>query len=125
MLAERPESQYFSNFSTLFSRRAILDQVAIISRAIELHPNSPVVPRFRHAIALYYEMEADRVFVVEEDFDKAVALADKGRAELTRLKNGKTAWSRLKGNQQLGEFPNREYFLDLQRLKRRNAANKP
>lgn len=125
VLAEQPESQYFPYMSTLVSRHAILDRLAIISRAIDLHPNSPVVPALRYASALYYGMEARRVFSKEGDLDKAVALADKGRAELTRLKNGKNAWSRLKGNQKLGEFPSREYFLELQRLKRKAAANKP
>lgn len=44
---------------------------------------------------------------------------------LPRLKNSNNAWSRLKGNQELGKFPSREYFVELQRLKRKAAANKP
>jgi len=128
VLTEHLESQYFPYFSTIVSRYSVLDQVAIVSRAIELHPNSPVVPSLRYAMALGYGTEADRVFVVEGDLDKAVALADKGRAELTRLKNGKNAWSRLKGNQKLGQYPSREYFLDIKRVKDRNrekAAKQP
>ena len=128
VLAEQTETQYFPYMSTLISRYAVLDKVAIISRAIELHPNSPVVPSLRYGMALYYGMEAHRVMSEEGDLDKAVAFADKGRAELTLLKNGKNAWSRRKGNKQLGQFPSREYFLDIKRIKDRNrekAAKQP
>lgn len=126
VLAEQPESRYFPYLSTVISRYAILDQVAIISRAIELHPDSPVVPRLRYAMALGYGMAADRVFDEEGDIEKAAAFADKGRGELTRLKNGKSAWSRLIGHQKLCcEYVSREYFVELQRLKRRNATRKP
>lgn len=124
VLTQQPESRYFPYLSTMISRYSTLDKVAIINRAIELHPHSPVIPALRYGIALYYGSEADRVFVVEEDFEKAVALAEKGRAELMRLKNGKGAWSRLKGNAKLGDFPSREYFAELQRLTRRNATQK-
>lgn len=125
VFTEQPESKYFPFMSTLISRHGILDKVAIINRAIDLHPNSPVVPSLRYAIALYYGMEARHAFSQEGNLDKAVALADRGRAELTRLKNGTNAWSRLKGNQKLGEFPSREYFVELQRLKQGKAAKKP
>jgi hypothetical protein len=129
VLAEQPESRYFPYLSTIISRYAVLDRVAIVSRAIELHPNSPVVPRLRYAMALGYRMEADRIFDEEGDVEKATALADKGRAELTRLKNSKSAWSRLIGHRKLCcKYVSREYFLELQRLKARNrekATQKP
>jgi hypothetical protein len=129
VLAEQPESRYFPYLSTIISRYAILDKVAIISRAIELHPDSPVVPSLRYGIALYYGMAADRVFDEEGDVEKATAFAEKGRAELTRLENSKSAWSRLIGHRKLCcEYVSREYFLDLQRLKARNrekATKKP
>ena len=118
VLREQPDSPYFPYFATLIRRYATLDKVEIIQRAIELHPKSPVVPSLRYAMALYYGMEADRVFFADRDFDKAVELAEKGRAELVRLSRSKDAWSRLKGAQKLGEFPSREYFLTIQRLRR-------
>lgn len=123
VLAEYPDSPYFPYMSTLVSRYDVMDKVAIISRAIEMHPTSPVVPYLRYARALYYGMEARNVFNREGDLEKAVALSDKGRAELTRLKNGKSPWPRLKGNKQLGQFPNREYFSDLQRLRQKRVPH--
>ena len=125
VFVEQPDSAYFPYLSTAVRRYSSLDKIAIISRAIELHPNSPVIPDLRYGIAYYYGSEADRVFAIEADLEKAVALAEKGRSELTRLKNGKDAWSRLKGNQKLGEFPSREYFLELQRLAREKGTRKP
>ena len=76
-------------------------------------------------MALYYGMAADRVFDEEGGLEKAVAFAEKGRAELTRLNNSKNAWSRLIGNLKLCcEYVSREYFLELQRLKARNRENR-
>lgn len=50
VLIEQPDSKYFPYLSTMISRYAVLDQVAIISRAIELHPNSPVATTSRSAM---------------------------------------------------------------------------
>lgn len=125
ILSEQPESPYFPYFATLVRRHSSLDKVAILNRAIELHPNSPVVPSLRYAIADYYGAEADRVFVTEDDLEKAVALAEKGRAELVRLKNGKDAWSKLKGNQRAGDYPNRDGYVELQRVQREKGTRKP
>lgn len=122
VLTDQAESRYFPYLSTMISRYSTLDQVAIVARAIDLHPTSPVVSSLRYVMALGYGMEAGRVFSAEGDLEKAVALAEKGRAELTRLKNSKDAWSRLKGNQKLGDFPSREYFVELQRLKQKAAT---
>lgn len=125
VLAERPESEYFPYLATVIARRSIPEKIAIIAHAIELHPNSPAVASLRYALASYYGSEADRVFFEERDFDKAVSLADKGRAELTGMKNGKDTWAKLKGNSRLGDFPSRDYFLDLQRLQREKGNQKP
>jgi hypothetical protein len=119
------ESEYFPYLATVVARRTIAEKIAIISRAIESHPSSPAVPSLRYALASYYGADADRVFIEERDLDKAAALADKGRGELASMKNGKDAWGRLKGNAKLGEFPSRDYFLDLQRLQREKGKARP
>lgn len=125
VFVEQPDSPYFPYISTAVRRYSALDKVAIISRAIELHPNSPVVPWLRYGIANYYDMESGRVFFEERDLEKAVTLAEKGRAELVRLKDGNDAWSRLKGNQKMGDYPSREGFAELQRLAREKGTRKP
>lgn len=124
VLAERPESPYFPYLAPAIARRSTAEKIAIIRSAIDGHPNSPAVPSLRYALASYYGAEADRVFFEEHDLEKAVGLADKGRAELTAMKNGKDPWSKLKGKARLGDFPSREYFLDLQRLQREKGNRK-
>jgi hypothetical protein len=124
VLAEQPQSPYFPYLAAIVARRATLEKIAIIERAIALHPESPAVPSLRYALASYYGMEADRVFLAERDFDRAVALAEKGRGELARMKNGKDAWAKLKGNAKLGEFPSREYFVTLRRLQQEQGAKR-
>ena len=125
VLTEQPGSPYFPYISTAVRRLSSLEKIEIINRAITLHPDSPVVPRLRYAIAEYYGAEADRVFFAERDFDKAVSLAEKGRAELARLKNGADAWSKLKGTQREDDFPNRAGYVELQRLQREKGLRKP
>lgn len=125
VLVEQPESPYFPYLAANIARFSVMEKISFIRRALELHPNSPVVPSLRYGLALYYGMEAGRVFFEEGDFDKAVALAEEGRAELTGLKNGKDAWGKLKGNAKLGDFPSREYFVILQRLQREKGIKKP
>ena len=124
LLAERPDSPYFPYLATVVARRDAGEKIAIISRAMELHPSSPVIASLRYARASYYGMEADRAFFQERNFDKAVSLAEKGRTDLSVMKNGKDAWSKRKGNARLGEFPNRDYFLTLQILQR-DKGRKP
>ncbi|HUR79389.1 MAG TPA: hypothetical protein VM733_01390 [Thermoanaerobaculia bacterium] len=121
--AENPESPYFPYLATLVARLSTMEKVGIISRAMELHPNSPAVPSLRYAVALYYGMEADRVFFKDRNFDKAVSLAEKGRAELSSMKNGRDAWSKRAGEARLAEFPSRDGFLTLQRLQREKGRN--
>lgn len=125
VLAEQPDSPYFPYLSTAVRRLSSLEKIDIINRAIALHPASAVVPRLRYAVADYYGAEAHRVFFAERDFDKAVSLAEKGRAELAKLKNGKDAWSKLKGNQREGDFPSRAAYVELQRLQREKGTRKP
>ncbi len=124
VLAEQTGSAYFPYLAAVIARRSTPDKIAIIGRAIELHPESPAIPSLRYALAAYYGSEADRVFFQEGDMERAVALADKGRRELLRLKNGGDAWSKLKGNEKLGDYPSRDYFLDLQRLAREKGTKK-
>lgn len=117
VLAERPESPYFPYLSTFVARLSTLEKIDIINRAITLHPQSPVVPYLRSAIASYYGMESERVDAVEKDLEKAVALAEKGRTELMRLKNSKDPWSRLAATRILTDgYPDREYFVALKKL---------
>lgn len=125
VLTEQPDSPYFPYIVTAVRRVSSLEKIEIIDRAIRLHPDSPVVPRLRHAIAEYYGMEADRVFFAERDFDKAASLAEKGRAELARLKNMSDPWARLTAARREGEFPSREGYVELQRLQREKGTHQP
>jgi len=125
VLAERPESRYFPYLSTVIARYASLDKVAIISRAIELHPGSPVVPRLHEAVANYYRMEADRVWDTEGDFEKAVSLAEKGRSVLKSIESRRDTWSkRMAARKLCCEYVGREYFVELRRLKEERATPK-
>lgn len=123
--ADQKGSRYFPYLATVVARRAITDKISIISQAIAAHPDSPAVPSLHAALASYYASEADRVFFQEHDLEKAVSLADKGRAELGTLKNGKDNWGKLKANAQLADFPSRDYFVTLQTLQREKATKKP
>jgi hypothetical protein len=125
LLQENQQSQYFPYLSTTIARQGIFEKISIISKAMELHPNSPVIPMLRYSVATYYGKAAGRAYFKQDDFDKAVELANKGRALLAEMKNGKDAWSRLTGNRMLGEFPSREYFVELRRLKAEKGIKKP
>lgn len=117
VLATQPESPYFPYFITSITGLSTAEKIGIYEKAISLHPTSPAVPSVRYALALAYGREANRVFDEEGDLGKAVELADSGRAELMRLRNAKDPWSRLVANEKLGEFPTREAFMAMQRLK--------
>jgi len=125
LLTEREDSKYFPYLSTCLARRSLPEQITIIERAIQLHPTSPVVPRLRYAIAMGYGSEADRVFDEEEDLEKAVALAEKGRSQLKHLTDSKDTWSTIKAREKLDDFPSRGYFADLERLKHEKGSKKP
>ena len=126
VLAERPESPYFPYLSTFIARLSTQEKIDIISRAITLHPQSPVVPYLRYSIASYYEMMSNRVFGLEKDVDKAGALAEEGRAELMRLKNSKDPWSRLAATRVLTDgYPDREFFVDLKELMEEQLRKHP
>lgn len=120
----KPESPYFPYLASIVKRQSALEKIAIMERAMQLHPDTPLTPWLRYAIALYYGMEAQRVFDVESDLEKAVAVADKGRAELTRLSNSAGAWSKRTAKVKLDEHPGREYFADLARLKREKGRTR-
>ena len=124
VFTEQPESPYFPYISTAVRRLSTLDKIDIINRAITLHPDSPVVPRLRYDIAEYYGAAADRVFAAEGDLEKAVALAERGRAELVRLKNSNDVWSKLKGTQREDDFPSRAGYVELLRLQREKGVHK-
>jgi hypothetical protein len=111
----KQDSAYFPYLAALVRRESSLEKVAILERAMQLHPNAPVAPWLRYAVASYYGIESQRVFDVERDLEKAVGLADKGRTELTKLSNGAGQWSKRAAKVKLGEHPSREYFTDLQR----------
>lgn len=118
VLLTRPDSPYFPYLATWLSfGHNSREQIEIYKNAIALHPDSPAVPALRYAMALRYGQEADRVFVEENDFEKAVEMAEKGRAELLRLKNGDDPWSRLVGNEKWENFPSREGFVEEQEMK--------
>ena len=122
---ENPQSEYFPYLATSVTRVSVMERIAIINRAIELHPSSPVVDALRYAVAMSYEMESGRVFSVEHDIDKASALADQGRAILTSLSKGKDTWGKLKGKAQLENFNSRDTFVELQRLAVEHGNPKP
>lgn len=122
---ENPQSEYFPYLATCVMRLSVAEKIGIIKRAIELHPNSPVVPSLQYALAGYYEAESLRVYQSEHDVDKAGAVADQGRAILTALTKGKDTWGRLKGKAQLENFNSRETFLELQRLAAEHGNPKP
>src|SRR5262249_10213938 len=94
VLAEQPESPYFPYLSTVIARVSITEKIAIIRSAIDRHPDSPAVPSLHYNIASYYGMEADRVFSQEHDLDKAIGLAEKGRAELIAMTKAGDPWSK-------------------------------
>lgn len=114
----RPESPYFPYLASIVKRLTPLEKIAVIEKAVQAHPNTPVMPWLRYALAFYYGEESQRVFDVENDVEKAVGLAEKGRAELSRLSNAAGDWSKRTAKVKLSDFPSREYFTDLQRLKR-------
>ena len=125
VLAEQPKSPYFPYLATWIARGSSLEKAAILQRAVELHPNSPVIPALRFGIAHWYGAEADDIFGREKDLEKAVALAEKGRSELSRMKSSKDPGSRLKATRILENYPSREYFEDLRRLSRKYGGDKP
>lgn len=124
VFTEQPESPYFPYISTAVRRLSTLERIDIINRAITLHSDSPVVPRLRYDIAEYYAAAADRVFAAERDLEKAVALAERGRAELVRLKNSNDVWSKLKGSQREDDFPSRAGYVELLRLQPEKGVHK-
>lgn len=110
---EYQDSPYFPYFATLVPRRTTQEQLEIVKRAIALHPNTPVLPWLRYSLALTQGILADDAFDGGNgDFENAVAIAEKGRAELTKLTNSNDPWSILKGKKQMGDFPSREGYED-------------
>lgn len=65
------------------------------------------------------------MFFEEHDLEKAASLADRGRAELILLKNGKDTWGKLKATSKLADYPTRDYFVTLQKLQREKGTKKP
>jgi hypothetical protein len=119
----QPDSAYMPYLAPLVVRQASLDKIAILRRAIMLHPDSPVVPWLRSGIVNHYIYQAGRVFA-EDDLEKAVAYSEQAREEVLRIAATPDPWSKLTGRKKLEDLPGRAYYTDRQRLAREKGTRK-
>lgn len=101
-----------------------LQKIAVLRRAIELHPDTPVLPRLRAYIAELYASHARQIFSRERDVEKALTYSEKAREELQLLQRRPDAWSKLTARKRLENLEGREYYEWMQKMMRDKGAPK-
>ncbi|HEY0140523.1 MAG TPA: hypothetical protein VGF48_06485 [Thermoanaerobaculia bacterium] len=120
----RVESAYFPYLAVWYAHEDALRKAEVISEAVSRHPDSPVVPSLRFALAYYYAAAGVDAFYRERSIDKAVEHTERARAELLRAKQSGHAWASARADSRIAGLRTRAMWEATRRsLDKANARN--